>query len=169
MREYAIDQNRSLVQQVRDMELPERDWQTYNRTFLYRFHSTTDLLYVGVTVNPSGRWSAHRIYAVWWPLVNRVSVEMYPYTNAALDAELNAIRTEYPLFNTRSAARKNEGPFTEHSLNDHCSKHTPFIAGMEWNGKGMEWRSTYGEVSSYTYGLYCARSDGVTAQIGGQP
>ena len=29
--------------------------------------------------------------------------------------------------------------------------------------------TTNGEVSSYTYGLYCARSDGVTAQIGGQP
>ncbi len=28
---------------------------------------------------------------------------------------------------------------------------------------------SYGEVGSYTYGPHRARSDGVTAQIGGQP
>lgn len=140
MREYRIDHSRSLTKQVRGMGLPERHWSAYYRTFLYRFHSDTDLLYVGVTVSPANRWSSHRMYSAWWPLVDRVTLDLYPHTNAALDAELAAIKTEYPLFNSRSTTHKYAGPFTEHSLNDHCSNHPPFIAGMEeeWNGRGME-------------------------------
>lgn len=170
MREFRILHDQPLPSQIREMRLPERDWKSYERTFLYRFYSAIDLLYVGVTVNPSNRWPTHRAYSVWFPIVDRVTVDLFPHTNAALKAEVSAIRREFPLFNSRSSAHKIEGPFTEHSLNDHCFKHQPFNAGMEWNGMERKRRKEDGSVDhhlSVSIRLNEARFDDQNTSIGG--
>jgi hypothetical protein len=77
---------------------------------LYRFRDAEGgLLHVGVTVNPPIRWQAHRNRAEWWEQVATVDIEDHPYMNAALDAELTAIRAEAPRFNLRSVAERPAG------------------------------------------------------------
>ena len=167
-----LDPRRSLTQQVSASAIPGRTRATWDVTHLYRFHSPEDLLYVGVTVNPIGRWTAHSRTAVWWPLVSHVEVTQHPYMNAALDAEIEAIRTEVPLFNRRSSRRDSHSPITEHSVTLHASliehsvsTHASFSGGRE--GKGREGKRRDGS-DVLTPSVCIPKIDGVTANHGGQ-
>lgn len=78
---------------------------TYDRptseadVLLYRFYGGSgELLYVGITEAPIGRWSAHR-QREWWPLVAGVRAEWLPTRKEASDLERRAIATEKPLHN----------------------------------------------------------------------
>lgn len=67
---------------------------------LYRFFdSAGNLLYVGITWNVTARVKQHRTTQPWWSLVRNMTVEAYPNEQAALKAEMRAIRTEHPLHN----------------------------------------------------------------------
>lgn len=67
---------------------------------LYRFHNAAgQLLYVGITLNPSQRWAQHRDDKPWWHEVADITVETHPSRTAVLDAERHAIATERPLYN----------------------------------------------------------------------
>ncbi|NXY94470.1 GIY-YIG nuclease family protein [Streptomyces sp. BR123] len=70
------------------------------RTALYRlFDEEGRLLYVGVTSNPSKRWSFHKRKKAWWPLVRIREIEWYLSRTEALTMEAQEIATKRPLHN----------------------------------------------------------------------
>lgn len=69
-------------------------------TTLYRLYdSADDLLYIGIGGNPGRRFEQHRTEKPWWGDVARIALEHHPTRDAALKAELTAIRTENPRHN----------------------------------------------------------------------
>lgn len=67
---------------------------------LYRFYSDGGvLLYIGITDNLATRWNNHRRNKSWWDDVRSMTVEVYPSREALEAAEIEAIRTERPLYN----------------------------------------------------------------------
>lgn len=69
-------------------------------TFVYRLYDEDDiLLYVGVTNNVKSRFEQHADDKYWWGWVQRHRLEEHPNRGAALRAEMDAIRTEHPVFN----------------------------------------------------------------------
>lgn len=67
---------------------------------LYRFFDQAgDLLYVGISANPAGRWGQHRHDKPWWSEVATVGIEEFPSRPAVEDAERRAIRSERPRYN----------------------------------------------------------------------
>lgn len=66
---------------------------------LYRFFdSDRVLLYVGITNDPSRRWSQHS-NKPWWTEVALVTLEQFSTRDAVLVAEKDAIRDEQPRYN----------------------------------------------------------------------
>lgn len=71
-----------------------------DRHALYRFYSMYDqLLYIGITLDPSVRWKSHREDKPWWHEVARITIEHHANRRGALDAECAAIIAERPLHN----------------------------------------------------------------------
>jgi hypothetical protein len=71
-----------------------------NVVALYRhFDSDGVLLYVGIAVDPTNRLKQHLNVSHWRDSIVRVEIERHPTREAALAAELEAIRTEKPLHN----------------------------------------------------------------------
>lgn len=66
--------------------------------YLYRIYSADVLLYVGVTVDPEGRMSKHRMRP-WWPQVTKVELQPGASRESALLAERQAIANENPVHN----------------------------------------------------------------------
>lgn len=67
---------------------------------LYRFFDASgDLLYIGITLNPAGRWKQHREDKPWWEEVADITIETYPDRPSVLEAERKAIITERPRYN----------------------------------------------------------------------
>lgn len=76
---------------------------------LYRFFGhDEELLYVGITMNPAGRWPKHRSDKPWWAEVATITVETFESRREALDAETEAIKTEHPRHNIAHAERLEE-------------------------------------------------------------
>lgn len=100
--EFPMNPGAPIMAQLRAAGLPEH--LPLGESMVYRFRDSDGaLLYVGVTMSPRGRWQAHKRSAAWWTDVSTVSVTIYPHERAALDAEVEAIRTESPEFNRRSS------------------------------------------------------------------
>lgn len=81
-------------------------------TALYRFFDRDgQLLYVGITKDPKTRWDYHRLHAAstWWPSIASKQVQWFPERSAAAAAELRAIRTEAPLWNSAGAPNPSRG------------------------------------------------------------
>lgn len=103
------------------------------RTALYRFYDGDGaLLYVGITYDLDQRWASHRNSSPWWERAVSNSVEWYDNRRAALDAELEAIRTERPLHNLAGspwapgpralqANEKTQGQLRA-NLTEHCQR-----------------------------------------------
>lgn len=67
---------------------------------LYRFFDASgDLLYIGITLNPAGRWKQHREEKPWWEEVADITIETYPDRPSVLEAERSAIIAEHPRYN----------------------------------------------------------------------
>lgn len=67
---------------------------------LYRFFDQAgELLYVGISANPAGRWDQHRHDKPWWSEVATVGIQEFPSRPAVEDAERVAIRSERPRYN----------------------------------------------------------------------
>lgn len=67
---------------------------------LYRFFDAHgDLLYIGITVDPSARWKKHRESKHWWHAVANITIEHCVSREAALLAEREAIIREVPRYN----------------------------------------------------------------------
>lgn len=70
------------------------------RTALYRlFDEKGRLLYVGIAFDPPSRWAGHAAVKSWWGNVAEKQVEWHATRTAAAAAEVEAIRTEAPLYN----------------------------------------------------------------------
>ena len=80
---------------------------------LYRFYDRSDvLLYVGITVDPGARFKKHASDKPWWGEVANISVTPHQSREAALEAEVGAIRLEKPLYNTVHNTFVAQGPIT---------------------------------------------------------
>lgn len=67
---------------------------------LYRFYNSDDeLLYIGITLNPSERFKQHKGEKPWWTEVARIEIQTYESRQAVTDAEQAAIRSERPKYN----------------------------------------------------------------------
>lgn len=67
---------------------------------LYRFFDGEDrLLYIGITVNPGGRFGQHSDDKPWWSEIARIAMEPHPDRGAVLEAERRAIVSERPRYN----------------------------------------------------------------------
>lgn len=75
---------------------------------LYRFYDASgQLLYIGITVDVTIRWSSHTRGKVWWKDVVHATVEHHPNRTAVLAAEAAAIKAEKPLHNiTHNRSRR---------------------------------------------------------------
>lgn len=77
-----------------------------NRThYLYRAYIGDRLAYVGLTVNPPGRFARHGVIKPWWRDVTRIDIEEIQSREDALDAEAEAIACEGPLYNVARPRR----------------------------------------------------------------
>jgi predicted GIY-YIG superfamily endonuclease len=63
------------------------------------YDSGGNLLYVGITRNPAGRFSQHMTDKAWWRLVSDIHIERFTTREEALLAESVAIESEDPVFN----------------------------------------------------------------------
>ncbi|WP_435112379.1 GIY-YIG nuclease family protein [Nocardiopsis synnemataformans] len=73
-------------------------------TAVYRLYSQDDeLLYVGLSCNPEGRWKQHESDRPWWSGVARKEVSWYPTRGDAEAAERAAIQQEKPAYNSSHA------------------------------------------------------------------
>lgn len=63
------------------------------------FDKHDQLLYVGVTLNPSYRFHDHRGNKPWWPEIVTIRLEHFPNRLAVLRAEREAIQKEAPKYN----------------------------------------------------------------------
>lgn len=69
---------------------------------LYRFYADDGaLLYVGVTNNPTRRFSKHEDDKPWWHEVRGITVEHYNTREDVLAAERRAIEVEHPRYNIK--------------------------------------------------------------------
>lgn len=91
--------------------------KTGERTALYRFFDQKDqLLYVGITRDPPGRWAQHAADKAWWPSVSVREVEWWPTRPAAEAAEKAAITAERPLHNVWGTDRHREVSMAFHGV-----------------------------------------------------
>ena len=85
-------------------EPPELPWQAESDSdttlhVLYRFFDASgNLLYVGITCNPSGRFSDHRTKN-WWRDVANITLEHADSRNELEQLEIAAIQSENPRYN----------------------------------------------------------------------
>jgi predicted GIY-YIG superfamily endonuclease len=81
---------------------------------LYRFFGPGGtLLYVGITNNPSRRFSQHGVQREWWSEVETIRMERHPDRESVLLAEKKAIQEERPKYNivhTSGAPMTTEAP-----------------------------------------------------------
>lgn len=67
---------------------------------VYRLYNDADeLLYVGMGVNPEGRFKFHAKFKPWWPEVARRDIRWAPDRPTALREEAEAIASEHPRYN----------------------------------------------------------------------
>jgi predicted GIY-YIG superfamily endonuclease len=70
------------------------------RAAVYRmYNADDDLLYVGATYSIFTRFHQHRYGSRWWEDVRRIEIEHCASIEEALAREVDAIRTEAPIFN----------------------------------------------------------------------
>jgi hypothetical protein len=75
--------------------------------YVYRwFAFTGQLLYVGCAKDPDKRWAEIRNVEDWPRFAARRTLERYDTVGEALAAELEAIKTESPLFNLNGIRRR---------------------------------------------------------------
>jgi hypothetical protein len=71
---------------------------------LYRFFDAAGaLLYVGITNNPSRRFTQHGVSREWWHEVETIRMQRFPDREAVLAAEKAAIQSESPRYNIKHA------------------------------------------------------------------
>ncbi len=78
---------------------------------LYRFYDHAgELLYIGITKDPSTRWARHSEDKKWWHEVQRIAIQTMPDRESALKAEREAIKAEKPRYNIVHRQREIQRP-----------------------------------------------------------
>lgn len=81
-------------------------WRNSQPAAVYRqFSAAGKLLYVGSSCDPLRRTSIHQSQTPWFREVTAITIEWLPTGEAALAAELEAIRTENPVHNVARKRR----------------------------------------------------------------
>lgn len=84
----------------RDRDGTEKWWTNTTPTYVYRYYDQFDrLLYVGIACDLVARDKAHLRKSKWRLLAVHKAVKLFPNKYEALDEELNAIHTEFPIHN----------------------------------------------------------------------
>lgn len=80
--------------------------------YVYRAFDANDrLLYVGQTVSVETRLRAHERHSPWFIFMARVEQVAYPTREGALEAEAEAIATEFPRWNVHGRSPEHpDGP-----------------------------------------------------------
>ena len=77
-----------------------------HETAVYRLYDEQErLLYVGISWNPFRRWAYHQSKTRWFVGTRYAEVEVYLSRRNSLAVEREAIATESPMWNVRSAFR----------------------------------------------------------------
>ena len=86
-----------------ELELPSRQKRSRSQPqvhTLYRmFDSDDNLIYIGLTNNPPGRFKQHSQDKSWWDSVKYIAVEQFSSRDELIAAERTAIETERPIHN----------------------------------------------------------------------
>jgi len=69
------------------------------KTCVYRAYIGDQLAYVGLTLNPDGRFAAHSWRKPWWKQVTRIDLAWFDGREAAKAEERAAISLENPAHN----------------------------------------------------------------------
>lgn len=94
--------------------------RTNKSTFLYRYFDEDDeLLYIGITDNLADRTHEHAWSSSWMDFAVRSTIERYKTRKEAEELEVQAIRSERPLFNMAH----NDAPGAERRLIDYLIDH----------------------------------------------
>lgn len=67
--------------------------------YVYRAYIGEVLAYVGVTTNPTSRFTKHRSQKAWWRTVTEITLTEYDDRTDAFEAEKRAIADEDPQYN----------------------------------------------------------------------
>lgn len=71
------------------------------KTAVYRHYDADGaLLYVGLSRNPLKRWGQHKALALWFYDISRIEIQWFDSREEASDAEIRAVKSERPIFNT---------------------------------------------------------------------
>jgi predicted GIY-YIG superfamily endonuclease len=73
---------------------------------LYRFYNDeSELLYVGLSINPGKRFERHKTEKPWWDDIAHIDLEHFDNLDELRAAERTAIQTERPEHNIRMSDR----------------------------------------------------------------
>ncbi|AEK07806.1 endonuclease [Mycobacterium phage Yoshi] len=73
---------------------------------LYRIYDNAGtLLYVGATTNPPTRFADHHRMQPWWATADTIKLQHLPSPEALVEAELDAIAAEKPVYNIAGTRR----------------------------------------------------------------
>ena len=87
---------------------------------LYRhFDENGVLLYVGISTSALKRLGEHERSAGWFKRIVKVTIVNFPTREAAADAELRAIKTEFPLHNVLHKIKEKEIVYETRMLANH--------------------------------------------------
>ena len=117
---------------------------------LYRHYDADGvLLYVGISVNACGRLAQHKSGARWFSKISLIRIEHFPTQASARAAEVEAIQSEKPLFNSRRNQRKPRSPYgPNHVLRTYLSSN-----GISQLALAKKVGVSQGLVSSWLFGV----------------
>lgn len=76
--------------------------ESINSTELYRHYDKDGvLLYVGISLSSTYRFSQHKTNSEWFKLVTRIEIERFKTRKEAVKAEEQAIKDEHPKYNVQ--------------------------------------------------------------------
>lgn len=105
---------------------------------LYRFYNDAgQLLYIGITRDPSARWKKHSAGKPWWTEVRNITVQPFPDRDSALRAERAAITDEQPRYNVAHNQPPEPAPATDRGLLEGG-------AHGRWRWAASDWASITG-------------------------
>lgn len=92
----------------------QRREQRERHHVLYRFFNVDgELLYIGITRNPSSRFKSHQHEKSWFSEVTSSTMEHFTSWQELMDAELSAIRRESPKYNIAGTWQPQPPPKSE--------------------------------------------------------
>lgn len=101
-------------------------------TALYRLWDADDeLLYIGISHNPPGRYVQHERDKPWWPAVHRRQESWYDTRQEAEAAERTAIGNELPAYNSTDGNGANTPPRARVGHDKRRQSRTAVLARLE--------------------------------------